>query len=293
MTPWSRFRVCIWLCCEYLQRVSVFSCVSICSMLCCQTDEDVFLICMCFFICSVLSSLGHHMFLINQVQFLINESILTIFNIGTEFFTLKMMKRKNVACMFVFVCLWVLCMFVHECVNFCVHVCVCTCLCLHVFVCMFACVFVCIFVCMFEFACMFVLVCLSVCVCVYVCVHVYVCMYVFISAGQWQKIYRDKSHDFSVINHIMHKIQYELKSNFCGPPGMSLTPLVYSIVTDLFSFSFFFQSVQRNASTGSASDGEIEKLIKRWLCSLWTEMGEEKSRPECKQFQRYVPNVNI
>ncbi len=46
---------------------------------------------------------------------------------------------------------------------------------------------------------------------------------------------------------------------------MSLTPLVYSIVTDLFSFSFFFQSVQRNASTGSASDGEIEKLIKRWL----------------------------
>ncbi len=43
---------------------------------------------------------------------------------------------------------------------------------------------------------------------------------------------------------------------------LSLTPLVYSIATDLF---FFFQSVQRNASTGSASDGEIEKFIKRWL----------------------------
>ncbi len=42
---------CIWLCCEHLQRVSLFVCVvSICTI-CCPTDENVFLICWCFSIC--------------------------------------------------------------------------------------------------------------------------------------------------------------------------------------------------------------------------------------------------
>ncbi len=40
---------CIWLCCEHLQRVSLFVCVvSICTI-CCQNDENLFLICWWFF----------------------------------------------------------------------------------------------------------------------------------------------------------------------------------------------------------------------------------------------------
>ncbi len=68
---------CIWLCCEHLQRVSLFVCVvSICTI-CCQNDENAFLICWCFFYfsevfwsCSALSSLGHRML---PTQLLVNN----------------------------------------------------------------------------------------------------------------------------------------------------------------------------------------------------------------------------
>ncbi len=49
---------CIWLCCEHLQRVSLFVCVvSICTI-CCQNDENVFLICWCFFYLHVFSEVA-------------------------------------------------------------------------------------------------------------------------------------------------------------------------------------------------------------------------------------------
>ncbi len=48
----------IWLCCEHFQCVSLFVCVvSICNT-CCQTDEDVFLICWCFFYLHVFSEVA-------------------------------------------------------------------------------------------------------------------------------------------------------------------------------------------------------------------------------------------
>ncbi len=48
----------IWLCCEHLQCVSLLVCVvSICST-CCQIDEDVFLICWCFFYLHVFSEVA-------------------------------------------------------------------------------------------------------------------------------------------------------------------------------------------------------------------------------------------
>ncbi len=51
-------RFFIWLCCEHLQCVSLFGCVvSICST-CCETDEDVFLICWCFFYLHVFSEVA-------------------------------------------------------------------------------------------------------------------------------------------------------------------------------------------------------------------------------------------
>ncbi len=56
---------CIWLCCEHLQCVSLFVCVVSIFTICCQSDENVYLICWCFFYlhvfwsCSALSSLGH------------------------------------------------------------------------------------------------------------------------------------------------------------------------------------------------------------------------------------------
>jgi len=64
---------CIWLCCEYLWHVSVFGCVvNICGMflylvvlwvfgahMCCETDEDVFLIWGCFSICMFPSFATH------------------------------------------------------------------------------------------------------------------------------------------------------------------------------------------------------------------------------------------
>ncbi len=40
---------CIWLCCEHLQRVSLFVCVVRICTICCQNDENVFLICWCLF----------------------------------------------------------------------------------------------------------------------------------------------------------------------------------------------------------------------------------------------------
>ncbi len=49
---------CIWLCCEHLQCVSLFVCmVSICTI-CCQTDENIFLICWCFFYLHVFSEVA-------------------------------------------------------------------------------------------------------------------------------------------------------------------------------------------------------------------------------------------
>ncbi len=49
---------CIWLCCVHLQCVSLFVCVvSICTI-CCQTDENVFLICWCFFYLHVFSEVA-------------------------------------------------------------------------------------------------------------------------------------------------------------------------------------------------------------------------------------------
>ncbi len=47
-------------------------------------------------------------------------------------------------------------------------------------------------------------------------------------------------------------------------------------MTDLFFF--LLQSVQRNSSTGSASDGEIEKFIKRWLLLTLDRDGGRKER---------------
>ncbi len=49
---------CIWSCCEHLQCVSLFVCVvSICTI-CCQTDENIFLICWCFFYLHVFSEVA-------------------------------------------------------------------------------------------------------------------------------------------------------------------------------------------------------------------------------------------
>ncbi len=49
---------CIWLCCEHLQCVSLFVCVvSICPI-CCQ-NENVFLICWCFFYLHVFSEVAY------------------------------------------------------------------------------------------------------------------------------------------------------------------------------------------------------------------------------------------
>ncbi len=49
---------CIWMCCEHLQRVSLFGCVvSICTI-CCQNYENVFLICWCFFYLHVFSEVA-------------------------------------------------------------------------------------------------------------------------------------------------------------------------------------------------------------------------------------------
>ncbi len=49
---------CIWLCCEHLQRVSLFVfVVSICTI-CCQNDENVFLICWWFFYLHVFSEVA-------------------------------------------------------------------------------------------------------------------------------------------------------------------------------------------------------------------------------------------
>ncbi len=51
-------RFFVWLCCEHLQCISLFGCVvSICST-CCQIDEDVFLICWCFFYLHVFSEVA-------------------------------------------------------------------------------------------------------------------------------------------------------------------------------------------------------------------------------------------
>ncbi len=48
----------IWLRCEHLQCVSLFVCVvSICTI-CCQTNENVFLICWCFFYLHVFSEVA-------------------------------------------------------------------------------------------------------------------------------------------------------------------------------------------------------------------------------------------
>ncbi len=48
----------IWLCCEYLLCVSLFVCVvSICTI-CCQTAENIFLICWCFFYLHVFSEVA-------------------------------------------------------------------------------------------------------------------------------------------------------------------------------------------------------------------------------------------
>ncbi len=52
----------------------------------------------------------------------------------------------------------------------------------------------------------------------------------------------------------------------------------WSIVLRLISL--FFQSVQRNASAGSASDGEIEKFIKRWLLLTLDRDGGRKERAQ-------------
>ncbi len=49
----------IWLCCEHLQCVSLFVCVVRICTTCCQTVENVFLICWCFFylhVCWALSA---------------------------------------------------------------------------------------------------------------------------------------------------------------------------------------------------------------------------------------------
>ncbi len=52
--------ICIWLCCEHLQCVSLFVCVvSICTI-CCQNDENVFLIYWCFFYLHVFSEVAVH-----------------------------------------------------------------------------------------------------------------------------------------------------------------------------------------------------------------------------------------
>ncbi len=49
---------CIWLCCEHLQCVSLFVCVvSICTIWC-QNDENIFLICWCFFYLHVFSEVA-------------------------------------------------------------------------------------------------------------------------------------------------------------------------------------------------------------------------------------------
>ncbi len=49
---------CIWLCCEHLQRVSFFVCVVRICTICCQNDENVFLICWCFFYLHVFSEVA-------------------------------------------------------------------------------------------------------------------------------------------------------------------------------------------------------------------------------------------
>jgi len=49
---------CIWLCCEHLQRVSLFVCVASICTICCQNDENVFLICWCFFYLHVFSEVA-------------------------------------------------------------------------------------------------------------------------------------------------------------------------------------------------------------------------------------------
>ncbi len=49
---------CIWLCCEHLQRVSLFVCVVSIFTICCQNDEMFFLICWCFFYLHVFSEVA-------------------------------------------------------------------------------------------------------------------------------------------------------------------------------------------------------------------------------------------
>ncbi len=51
---------CIWLCSEHLQRVSLFVCVMCICTICCQNDENVFLICWWFLYLHVFSEVAAH-----------------------------------------------------------------------------------------------------------------------------------------------------------------------------------------------------------------------------------------
>ncbi len=66
---------CIWLCCEHLQCDSLFVCVvSICTI-CCQNDENGFLICLCFFYLHVFSEVAARWALSATVIYSITASI--------------------------------------------------------------------------------------------------------------------------------------------------------------------------------------------------------------------------
>ncbi len=59
----------IWLCCEHLQRVSLFVCVENICTICCQNAENLFLICWWFFYLHVFSEVAHQkMFTIRPPQ---------------------------------------------------------------------------------------------------------------------------------------------------------------------------------------------------------------------------------
>ncbi len=65
---------CFWLCCEHLQCVSLFVCVVSIFTICCQTDENVFLICWCFFYLHVFSEVAARWALSATVGIILHKS---------------------------------------------------------------------------------------------------------------------------------------------------------------------------------------------------------------------------
>ncbi len=94
----QQIQLFIWLCCEHLQCVSLFGCVlSICST-CCQTDEDVFLICWCFFYLHVFSEVA--------ARWALSATVGPLFNWFLQLNTLCMQQIHDI--LEIFLTLWVL-----------------------------------------------------------------------------------------------------------------------------------------------------------------------------------------